>query len=76
MNIINAKLLKCSQNADNTVLISGVGGETKTICIQVGTYTMLGQDSGADTWNGATIKVVNEVSKVCDFFIRGLVQIP
>ena len=45
---------------DNTILISGGGGETKSACLPYGTLTLVGKDSYGDGWNGATIKVIGD----------------
>ena len=45
---------------DNIILISGVGGETKSACLPYGTLTLVGKDSYGDGWNGATIKVIGD----------------
>ena len=45
---------------DNTNLISGVGGETKSACLPYETLILVGKDSYGDGWNGATIKVIGD----------------
>jgi len=45
---------------DDTVLISGLGGETKSACLPYGMLTLVGKDSYGDGWTGATIKVVGQ----------------
>eukprot|EP00942_MAST-04A_sp_MAST-4A-sp1_P009462 g9462.t1 len=45
---------------DNTILIIGGGGETKSTCLPYGTLTLVGKDSYGDGWNGATIKVIGD----------------
>ena len=39
-------------------LVNGKGGETKTLCLSGGNYTVVGKDSYGDGWNGGVLKVV------------------
>ena len=45
---------------DNTTLISGVGGETKSACLPNGLLTLVGKDLQRNTWNGATIEILGK----------------
>ena len=54
------------------LVTSGIGGENKTACLTAGVLVNVsGSDSYGDSWNGATLKVVDALDGTV-FFRHGL----